>query len=72
MLDGVGEEMQQCDGKPKGQPTGQSCLLGEFYAAELNLNTLTKTLQWRGKGHSLFLLSIYTGNKMVLKSPYLN
>lgn len=41
----MGEEMQQCDGKPGGQPTGQCCLLGGFSAAEMNLNTLMKTRQ---------------------------
>lgn len=49
VLDGVGEEMLQCDGKLRGQPTGQCCLLGGFYATELNLNTLMKTRQWQGK-----------------------
>ena len=33
------EEMLLGDGKPKGQAGGQCCLLGEFYAAEVNLNT---------------------------------
>lgn len=56
-------------GNPGGQPTGQCCLLGGFYAAERNLNTLMKMRQWWGKGHCLLLLSIYTEKKMILQTP---
>lgn len=37
------------DGKPKGQAGGQCCLWGEFYAAEVNLNTKRRT-RVKGKG----------------------